>query len=61
VTLELPVLVRVDLEVVKALRLEAQVPQDVMQSIKEEDKEEVKTGVKEEVIGAGGVLSLTKA
>ncbi len=60
-TLELPVLVRVDLEVVKALRLEAQVPQDVMQSIKEEDKEEVKTGVKEEVIGAGGVLSLTKA
>lgn len=60
-TLELPVLVRIDLEVVKALRLEAQVPQDVMQSIKEENKEEVKTGVKEEVIGAGGVLSLTKA
>lgn len=60
-TLELPVLVRVDLEVVKALRLEAQVQQDVMQSIKEENKEEIKTGVKEEVIGAGGVLSLTKA
>lgn len=57
----LGVLVRVDLEVVKDLRLEAQVQQDVMRPIKEEDKKEVKTGVKEEVIRAGRVLSLTKA